>query len=97
MQECVASCVASPIVRIPDNQGWVVKRTLDWGSHGIVVSLLYTAEEARKLAQSAKFPPVGQRGYGSPFSIGMFDVKGGMSGLQYPQQANEGARGDCAD
>jgi hypothetical protein len=68
----------------------MVKRALDSGAHGIVVPLLYTADDARKLVQSAKFPPVGQRGYGSPFSMGMFDVQGGMSGLQYLQQANEG-------
>jgi 2-keto-3-deoxy-L-rhamnonate aldolase RhmA len=86
----IASCGVSPIVRIPDNQGWMVKRALDSGAHGIVVPLLYTADDARKLVQSAKFPPVGQRGYGSPFSMGMFDVQGGMSGLQYLQQANEG-------
>ena len=86
----IASCGVSPIVRIPDNQSWMVKRALDSGAHGIVVPLLYTADDARKLVQSAKFPPVGQRGYGSPFSMGMFDVQGGMSGLQYLQQSNEG-------
>lgn len=93
MQESVAaiaSCGVSPLVRIPDNQGWMVKRALDSGAHGIVVPLLYTAEDAHKLVQSAKFPPLGQRGYGSPFSMGMFDVQGGMTGLEYLQQANEG-------
>ena len=85
----IASCGVSPLVRIPDNQSWMVKRALDSGAHGIVVPLLYTAEDAKKLVQSAKFPPMGQRGYGSPFSMGMFDVQGGMSGLQYLQQANE--------
>jgi len=85
----IASCGVSPIVRIPDNQGWMVKRALDSGAHGIVVPLLYTAEDARKLVQAAKFPPQGQRGFGGPFSMGMFDVQGGMSGLQYLQQANE--------
>jgi 4-hydroxy-2-oxoheptanedioate aldolase len=83
----IASCGASPIVRIPANEGWMVKRALDAGAHGIVVPLLYTAEDARRLVQSAKFPPVGQRGYGSPFSMGAF---GDLSGLEYMQQANEG-------
>jgi len=86
----IASCGVSPLVRIPDNQGWMVKRALDSGAHGIVVPLLYTADDARKLVQSAKFPPLGQRGYGSPFSMGSFDVQGGMTGLQYLQQSNEG-------
>jgi 4-hydroxy-2-oxoheptanedioate aldolase len=36
----IASCGASPIVRIPANEGWMVKRALDTGAHGIVVPLL---------------------------------------------------------
>lgn len=64
----------------------MVKRALDSGAHGIVVPLLYTAEDAKKLVQSAKFPPVGQRGYGSPFSMSTF---GNPSGLEYLQQAND--------
>lgn len=64
----------------------MVKRALDSGAHGIVVPLLYTPEDARKLVQTAKFPPIGQRGYGSPFSMGAF---GDPSGLEYLQQAND--------
>lgn len=82
----IAGCGASPIVRIPANETWMVKRALDSGAHGIVVPLLYTAEEARKLVQTAKFPPIGQRGYGSPFSMGAF---GNPSGVDYLQQAND--------
>jgi 4-hydroxy-2-oxoheptanedioate aldolase len=82
----IASCGVSPVVRIAANEGWMVKRALDAGAHGIVVPLLYDAEDARRLVQSAKFPPVGQRGYGSPFSMGAF---GDPSGLEYMQQANE--------
>jgi 4-hydroxy-2-oxoheptanedioate aldolase len=90
MHECVnaiAACGVSPIVRIPANEGWMVKRVLDAGAHGVVVPLLYTAEDAKKLVQAAKFPPLGQRGYGSPFSMSAF---GDPSGLEYLQQANEG-------
>ncbi|KAF7508295.1 hypothetical protein GJ744_009440 [Endocarpon pusillum] len=82
----IASCGVSPVVRIPANEAWMVKRALDSGAHGIVVPLLYTADNARNLVQSAKFPPVGQRGYGSPFSMGAF---GRPSASEYLQQANE--------
>lgn len=82
----IASCGASPVVRIPANEAWMVKRALDSGAHGIIVPLLYTAEDARKLVQSAKFPPLGQRGYGSPFSMGPF---GNPSGPEYLQHAND--------
>lgn len=38
----------------------------------ILVPLLRTAQEARLLVQSAKFPPQGQRGFGSPFAMSRF-------------------------
>lgn len=59
---------------------------LDSGAHGIIVPLLYTAEDAIKLVNSAKFPPVGQRGFGSPFPMEKFS---GQTTQEYLQQANE--------
>lgn len=75
----------------------MVKRKLNSGPTGSSCPLLYAAEDAWKLVQSAKFPSEGQCGYGSPFSMATFDVKGRMNGLQYLQQVNEGAGDDCAD
>ena len=101
----IAACGVSPIVRIPDNQGWMVKRkcflsessqhsfmlilvgVLDAGAHGVLVPLLYNAEDAKKLVTSAKFPPVGQRGFGSPFSMERFVPSLGSS--DYLKQAND--------
>ena len=85
----VSSVGVSPIVRIPANEGWMVKRALDAGAHGIIVPLLYTVEDAKKLAQWAKFPPKGQRGFGSPFSMGAFDIQGNLSGFDYMKAAND--------
>ncbi|MCJ1372285.1 hypothetical protein MMC20_003508 [Loxospora ochrophaea] len=82
----IAGCGVSPIVRIAANEGWMVKRALDSGAHGILVPLLYTPGDAKKLVQSAKFPPRGQRGFGSPFPMEQF---GGPTGQEYLQQAND--------
>ena len=57
-----------------------------YSAHGIIVPLLRTAEDATNIVQSAKFPPVGQRGFGSPFSMEKF---GGPSQTEYLQQAND--------
>jgi len=64
-----------------------VKRALDAGAHGILVPLLYTVEDAKKLVTSAKFPPRGQRGFGSPFPMERFHPSLGAG--DYLQQANE--------
>ncbi|ATZ55135.1 hypothetical protein BCIN_11g04230 [Botrytis cinerea B05.10] len=83
----IAACGVSPIVRIPDNQGWMVKRALDCGAHGVLVPLLYTAEGAEQLVKSAKFPPQGQRGFGSPFPHERFNSE--LNSDAYLKQANE--------
>ncbi|CAG8973984.1 hypothetical protein HYALB_00011562 [Hymenoscyphus albidus] len=83
----IAACGVSPIVRIPDNQGYMVKRALDSGAHGILVPLLYTVEDAQKLVRSAKFPPQGTRGFGSPFPAERFDPL--LGATDYLQQAND--------
>ena len=41
-------------------------------AHGIIVPLLYTADDAKKLVTAAKFPPAGNRGFGSPFPMEKF-------------------------
>lgn len=63
----------SPIVRITANEPWMVKRALDAGAHGIVVPLIYTVDDAKRLVSSAKFPPEGTRGFGSPLPTQCFN------------------------
>jgi len=82
----LVNCGVSPIVRIAANEGWMVKRALDSGAHGIVVPLLRTEEEVRKVVAAAKFPPTGVRGFGSPFPMGSF---GNQTAAEYLQQAND--------
>jgi len=45
-----------------------IKQALDAGAHGIVVPMVSNAEIARQVALDARFPPVGRRGFGSPYS-----------------------------
>jgi 4-hydroxy-2-oxoheptanedioate aldolase len=47
---------------------------------------LETPEDAKKLVESAKFPPKGRRGFGSPFSMEKFGIQ---SQTQYLQEAND--------
>ncbi|KAK2065102.1 HpcH/HpaI aldolase/citrate lyase family protein [Colletotrichum caudatum] len=83
----IAAAGISPIVRLPDMQGWMVKRALDCGAHGILVPLLRTAQEAKDLVQAAKFPPWGRRGFGSPLAMERFSPAPSMT--EYLQQAND--------
>jgi 2-keto-3-deoxy-L-rhamnonate aldolase RhmA len=58
---------------------------LDAGAHGIVVPLIYSVDDAKRLVASAKFPPEGNRGFGSPFSPHAFN---GETLTDYLQNAN---------
>jgi len=87
----IASCGVSPVVRTVSNEGWMIKRALDTGAHGIIIPQLNNAEEARGVVRAAKFPPLGIRGFGSPFAMEKFVPKGGepVSASEYLQQAND--------
>jgi 4-hydroxy-2-oxoheptanedioate aldolase len=69
----IAHAGVSPLVRIASNEAWMVKRALDCGAHGVIVPLIYTVEDAKRLVSSAKFPPKGTRGFGSPLPVQCFN------------------------
>jgi 4-hydroxy-2-oxoheptanedioate aldolase len=69
----IAHAGVSPLVRIAANETWMVKRALDCGAHGVIVPLIYTVDDAKKLVSSAKFPPEGTRGFGSPLPVQCFN------------------------
>jgi 2-keto-3-deoxy-L-rhamnonate aldolase RhmA len=52
------------IVRVPGNDEIWIKRVLDTGCDGILVPMVNTADEARKVVKSSKYPVDGQRSVG---------------------------------
>ncbi|KAI5456599.1 HpcH/HpaI aldolase/citrate lyase family protein [Mariannaea sp. PMI_226] len=83
----IAAVGASPIVRLADMQGWMVKRALDSGAHGILVPLVRTVDEAKQLVMEAKFPPQGRRGFGSLIALERFNPNPTLT--EYLHQAND--------
>src|SRR3954454_4406048 len=53
-----------PIPRVVRAQYALIATALDAGSRGIMAPMVESADEARLLVESAKFPPVGRRGFG---------------------------------
>lgn len=64
-----------PAVRIPATEYHFVARVLDMGTAGIMIPMCESAEQARRLVQSAKYPPMGRRG--AAFGIAHDDYTGG--------------------
>lgn len=50
------------LVRLPSTDRSHVNRVLDAGASGVMVPMIHTAEEARTLAERARYPPEGVRG-----------------------------------
>lgn len=51
-----------PMVRVPRGEYHFIARVLDVGAQGIMVPMVESAEQARDIAQSARYPGQGRRG-----------------------------------
>lgn len=56
---------AAPIVRVGEVDQYLVKQALDAGAQGILVPLVNSEAEARRVVSYAKYPPTGVRGIAS--------------------------------
>ena len=74
------------LVRVPAIQYHLISRPLDVGASGVMVPMVETGEQARLVASSAKYPPLGNRG--AAFGIAHDDYEAGdaVAGMQ---SANE--------
>jgi 2-dehydro-3-deoxyglucarate aldolase len=54
----------TPLVRVGENNPDLIKRVMDVGSHGVIVPMVNTKEDAIKAVNAVKYPPVGTRGVG---------------------------------
>jgi len=54
----------SPIARVAGFEHWHASRLLDNGAQGIVFPHVDSAQEARRVADACRFPPVGKRSMG---------------------------------
>lgn len=74
------------IVRDPGFEGQWPTRYLDLGASGNLFPRVETPEEAEDLIRMVKYPPEGERGWGTG---GPHDDYGEQISPEYPQQANE--------
>ncbi len=54
----------TPIVRVAGKEHWMASRMLDNGAQGIVVPHVDSEQEAKRVADHCRFPPVGHRSMG---------------------------------
>jgi 2-dehydro-3-deoxyglucarate aldolase/4-hydroxy-2-oxoheptanedioate aldolase len=64
-----------PVVRVPATEYHFIARVLDLGAMGVMVPMVESGDQARRLVESAKYPPAGRRG--SAFGVAHDDYTGG--------------------
>ena len=74
-----------PFVRLAQATVETVKHALDSGAFGIIAPMINTSLEAEQVVAWAKFPPQGQRSFGSYYAPLAF----GQSMPEYLKQANQ--------
>lgn len=65
-----------PIVRVLQAEYSHIASALDAGAEGVMAPMVESAEQARLLVESAKYPPEGRRGFGLLFSDDLPDGPG---------------------
>ncbi len=75
-----------PMVRVPATEYHFLARVLDAGARGVMVPMVESAEQARRIVQATKYPPVGRRGAG--FGMAHDDYQPGDA-LAKMRSANE--------
>lgn len=86
----------SALIRIPatgqgtgngsEGVNWQIKYALDAGARGVLVPMVSTASQAREVALSSRFPPIGRRGFGSPYTQENWNIS---NAGEYLNVANE--------
>jgi 4-hydroxy-2-oxoheptanedioate aldolase len=75
---------ATPIVRVPWAEPWLVKPVLDTGAMGINFPMISDAAMAKATVASVRYPPLGSRGYAPSYA----PIRWGVSGPDYLKQAD---------
>ena len=76
----------STVTRIGENSQQVIQKFIDAGSQGVLIPMVNTAEEAQRVVDSVKYPPIGRRGLAGPRAA---DYGLGEPIADYVRSANE--------
>ncbi|KAJ1818902.1 hypothetical protein LPJ75_001318 [Coemansia sp. RSA 2598] len=93
MAEMVAAVASSgtctPIVRVPSQAPEWLKWALDSGAHGVIVPMVNTAEEMRRVEKICRYPPVGKRSMAAFYAPAMFNLRGSRAMSEYVERASK--------
>lgn len=75
MIRAVNAAGAATLVRVPQNEAWLLMRALDAGALGVIVPMVNDAADAARAVAACRFPPQGMRSYGPIRASGVIGSK----------------------
>ena len=69
-----------PMCRVPATEYHFMARALDVGMLGLMIPMVESAEQARKVVEATKYPPLGRRGAG--LGMGQDDYESGSTAVK---------------
>lgn len=70
----------TPFVRVPWLDEGIIMKSLDAGALGVICPMINTADQAKRLVEACRYPPLGQRSFGP--------IRAGFYGNDYQPEAN---------
>ena len=74
MVAAIALGTATPIVRVPFNEPWMIGRALDAGALGVIVPQVESGDAAMRAVSACRYAPAGSRSIGPTGAIAHFGV-----------------------
>ncbi|HLS45452.1 MAG TPA: HpcH/HpaI aldolase/citrate lyase family protein [Ornithinicoccus sp.] len=66
--QAVAAYPVTPLARVPSDDAVTIKQVLDIGAQNLLVPMVSSADQARRVVEATRYPPGGVRGVGSALS-----------------------------
>ncbi len=64
MLQALSATPATPLARASENNFFEINKLLDSGAYGVIVPMIDTVEDARRVVDAVRYPPLGRRSYG---------------------------------
>ena len=87
MFQMADACGITAMLRVPMLDKESISRYLDAGAKGVMVPMTETPEQAKEVVHWSKYPPIGDRGYGT--GTGGFYYKTGLETAAAMKEAND--------
>jgi 4-hydroxy-2-oxoheptanedioate aldolase len=75
-----------PLLRVDRDNPYLIRKALEAGAGGVIIPHAHDKEDVQRMVEAAKFPPVGNRGFGGLCLSGKWGVDGGKEWMEWSNE-----------